>query len=657
MTQPSPAPLMDLAAALARVRRRWRRVAVLKAASRVLLAVAVVVVLAAAVDGTGRLSETSALQLAVVAVVAIAAAAAAAARPLRRRPDDRRVARFVEERYPECGDALVTAVDIAARPQDSRGFAPLVVGEAARRVAALDLDRVVDRREARLAAGRAAGATIAAALAVFLAGPYLARVAELAYVRLVPGALSVTVSPGNLRVAAGKPATIVANVRGRTGRFAHIGAQITLDASGQTVTLPMQVGAAGYEFHVPRVERSFHYMVSAGPAVSPAYAVTALRPARVERIDLQYDFPSFTGLPPRLEKDGGDVYAPAGTRVRVVVHTDTPVRDGALAFSQARAAAPLTPAGDRTLVASMTVVEEGAYRVGLVDPDGLTSESVEYFVRVMDDRPPDVHILRPGSDEGITPLQEVPIEARADDDFGIQKMDLVYSVAGGPETVVPFTSLSGTELARVGARMIAVEDLKVKPGDVIAYYARAWDVPRAKVSTMTRSEIFFLEVRPFNEEYTLAVSQSAMQAATGSQIEALISAQKDIISATWNLERRTAAGRSASDIKGVADAQVELKGRAERAASTRAAAPAVGRAAARRAAGIPAPAQPAARSGPQSGRGDEPRGAGAARAEDRGRPPARDGRAQRAPAGSGGEPAEAGRAAEPVVRRQSLRQP
>ena len=41
----------------------------------------------------------------------------------------------------------------------------------------------------------------------------------------------------------------------------------------------------------------------------------------------------------------------------------------------------------------------------------------------MDDRPPDVHILRPGNDEGVTPLQEVPIEARADDDFGIQKMD------------------------------------------------------------------------------------------------------------------------------------------------------------------------------------------------------------------------------------------
>jgi hypothetical protein len=145
-------------------------------------------------------------------------------------------------------------------------------------------------------------------------------------------------------------------------------------------------------------------------------------------------------------------------------------------------------------------------------------------------------------------------------------MDLVYSVAGGPEKVVPFSGLSGTELARIGSRMLAVEDLKVKPGDVIAYYARAWDVPRAKRSTMARSEIFFLEVKPFNEEYSLAQSQAGMQAAAATQLDGLISAQKEIISATWNLERRSPAGTSSTDVKGVADAQAELKGRAERAA-------------------------------------------------------------------------------------------
>ena len=144
-----------------------------------------------------------------------------------------------------------------------------------------------------------------------------------------------------------------------------------------------------------------------------------------------------------------------------------------------------------------------------MDADGLSSEGIEYFVRVMDDRPPDVHILRPSGDQQITPLEEVPIEARADDDFGIASLDMVYSVGGGAgEGRAVHARSAAPSIARIGSRMLAAEDLKVKPGDVIAYYARARDVPRAKQSTLARSEIFFLEVKPFNEEYSLAQSQA-----------------------------------------------------------------------------------------------------------------------------------------------------
>ena len=316
----------------------------------------------------------------------------------------------------------------------------------------------------------------------------------------------------------------------------------------------------GYELRIGALERSFTYRVSAGPAVSRAYAVTALHPSRVQRIELHYDYPSFTGLKPRAETDGGDVYGPAGTRVRLVVHTDKPVATGRLAFSEGKPGLPLARVNDRTLESTITVKEEAAYRVGLVDPDGLASEGIEYFVRVMDDRPPEIHILRPSGDTQITPLEEVPIEARADDDFGIASLDMVYSVGGGAEKVVPFTTLGGTPIARIGSRMLAAEDLGVKPGDVIAYYARARDIPRGKQSTLARSEMFFLEVKPFNEEYSLAQSQASMAGAAGQQLEGLISSQKEIISATWNLERRSTAGRSAADIKNVADAQAELKG-------------------------------------------------------------------------------------------------
>ena len=72
-------------------------------------------------------------------------------------------------------------------------------------------------------------------------------------------------------------------------------------------------------------------------------------------------------------------------------------------------------------------------------------------MRVMDDRPPDVRILRPAGDQQITPLEEVAIEARADDDYGIARFELVYAVAGGASRrSCRSRAVTGTTLARAG---------------------------------------------------------------------------------------------------------------------------------------------------------------------------------------------------------------
>lgn len=559
--------MMDVTQHLDAIRRRWRLLRALRLAAQGLVAATLIIAGAALADRWLQPADDAALALAAAAAIVAIAALAAVVRPARTRPGDRQIARFVEERCPELDDTIVTAVDIAEHGDAGSGFAPLVTRSAATRLAAADLSRCVDPRDVRHAGWRATAAACALALAAVLAAPLGERAVQVADLRLFPASVSVQVQSGDMRVAAGRPVRISATVGGRRGMLTRVAPSVRLEtAAGEVTTVPMVRAADGYEFRIGALERSFKYTVSAGPAVSRGYAVTALHPSRVQRIELQYDYPAFTGLKPHVEQDGGDVYGPAGTRVRLIVHTDKPVAAGRLAFTGGQPGVPLARMTDRILESLLVVKEEAAFRVGLVDPDGLASEGIEYFVRVMDDRPPEVHIVRPSGDSQITPLEEVPIEARADDDFGIASLDLVYSVSGGAEQALPFTALGGTSLARVGSRMLAAEDLRVKPGDVIAYYARARDIPRARRSTLARSELFFLEVKPFNEEYTLAQSQSGMGAGAGQQLADLISSQKEIISATWNLERRSTAGRSAADISHIAAAQAELKARAEQAA-------------------------------------------------------------------------------------------
>ena len=117
--------------------------------------------------------------------------------------------------------------------------------------------------------------------------------------------------------------------------------------------------------------------------------------------------------------------------------------------------------------------------------------------------------------------------------------------------------------------MLYLEDLAVQPGDFVTYFARARDVGRGRKSLEVRSDIFFLEVKPYDEEFVAAQSQGGSSGNERS-LEELAQAQKDVIVATWKLDRRAVdarPGRSREDILQVARAQGEVQERAREAAA------------------------------------------------------------------------------------------
>jgi hypothetical protein len=567
------APEAAVRTVLRRARRRWFA----REGTRALAGLALAA--AAALGAAGLVARLLAPPPEVLAVLGGAALAVVAAiivwrvRPLLRLPADDRVARFVEERCPELQDALATATAcLGGRPAGD--LAAFVVADAARRVADLDPDRIVARRDlVRGAAAAAAALACLAVVAVLVRGP-MADVFEYARFALFRPEVAFEVTPGDVRIRQGDTVTLRAVVRGLPERLALRGASVRFEfASGAS---ERDVRAAGdrLEVTVERAAESFSYRFAALGGVSPTYRVTVVPRPRVARIDVHYQYPAFTRLAPRVDEDAGDVYAPAGTKVRLVVHTTSPVAKGSLGFATA-GTLPMIAVEPRRLESTFTVARDDAYRVALVEADGVaTPDETEYFVRTMDDRPPDVRILRPASDRRVTRLEEVVIEARADDDFGVERFELVYAARGRAERVVPLGR--GLPAATVSGRYtLFVEDLDVQPGDFVTYYARARDVARGKRPTEARSDIFFLEIRPFNEEFEAAESQAMMGAAGGS-FDDLAARQKELIIATWKLERRATAGRSADDVRALARAQGEIKARAE-ALAGRIAPPAVDR--------------------------------------------------------------------------------
>ena len=61
--------------------------------------------------------------------------------------------------------------------------------------------------------------------------------------------------------------------------------------------------------------------------------------------------------------------------------------------------------------------------------------SPQYTIDVLTDQPPTVSFAKPGRDTPASSIEEVFVEAQAEDDFGVRDLELVYSVNGGAEKI------------------------------------------------------------------------------------------------------------------------------------------------------------------------------------------------------------------------------
>ena len=122
-----------------------------------------------------------------------------------------------------------------------------------------------------------------------------------------------------------------------------------------------------------------------------------------------------------------------GTEVRIRAVPTMATAGGQLVLDESSRNELIVQA-DGTLTASFVVREEGFYRIDLQAPDGeLVTASPQYTIDVLTDQPPSVMFTDPGRDTTASAIEEMFVEARADDDFGLLSLQLVYSVNGGPE--------------------------------------------------------------------------------------------------------------------------------------------------------------------------------------------------------------------------------
>ncbi len=454
-------------------------------------------------------------------------------RPVLRRPSDRQVALFVEERIPDLEDRLNSAVEAA-----QLGEEPLVDSlfeDAAawtRRIMPGDL--VSRMRERLFFYGSAVGLAAFLVFAMVNLEQIRVTASEINLGELVPQAF-MTVSPGDVNIEKGETQQVIASFRNPFDDEVLIAHKLP---EGTWTRTPMQPGTDGTSFLMEffDIQSPIEYYVEADGKRSDLFHISLYEFPAVTSITVTYRYPAYTGLPDRTDEDSGDIRGPRGSRVELTVHA-TEVATEAAMMLVSGGSVPLASTGPGTFKGSISLEEDDLYTVRLVDATGSTNKFPDqYQIVAVEDAKPRITIRDPGRDTRASPVEEVLIAADAEDDYAVTDFAMRYSVNGEPEEEVDLLAgRSGSSVS--GETLLFLEDFTLQPGDVISYYLRARDAFQEEVSDM-----YFIEVRPFDQSFTQAVNQGAGQQNAQQRQSGLVVNQQEIIAATWRLLRRTDRG-------------------------------------------------------------------------------------------------------------------
>ena len=528
------------------VRRRWRlRIALRGLAWTVGLTLAVALVSALALERLRFTAEAvTALRVLTWGTV-LAGLAIFLVRPLLRRVTDHQVALYLEEHEPSLDHTVVSALDASRRSDLSPALSRRLSETALARARHIGNGKRVEQGGLYRAGGALTGLAVAAA-ALSLLGPGPLRHGLSAL--LVPTSeaasvnpYAVAVAPGDATIARGSDQMVTASLDGFDAAEASLFTRTGPDGRFQRLSmLPGEEG--GFEVLLLGVDSRTEYFVEASGIRSSTHTIDVAELPYVGQVDLTYRFPSYTGLPPRAVEDGGDVAALPGTVVEVRILPTLPAPAGRLLLD-GEPLSDLEVEQGGALVGRFTVEEEGFWAVELARENGdLVPASPEYAIDLLSDQAPTVRFAEPGRDTPASPIEEVYLEVAATDDYGVGDVRLVWSVNGGPEDTVAVFREGGAPLREVSAgHTLFLEEWMLEPGDLVSYYALVRDNRTLGRGEPVVSDMFFLNVRPFERAYR-AGEQAAGGAPQGGgppmSESALSELQRQVISATFNLERQ-----------------------------------------------------------------------------------------------------------------------
>lgn len=514
--------------------------------------------------------------LAVLGIVAVALWA----RVYTTKPDYHGVVKHIAEQDPALHDLLLTALDQAPDPETGK------LGYMQQRVLdrALELGRqalwirAVPDSKLRWAQGmtRAAGLVL---VLVFLGvlwpmGGWSERqaVVDEAGVGswIGSGPIVFSVEPGDQAVEKGQSVVVLARF---TGGPAPVGVRVEYGADVLSVNeLPLQQALKDPVFGgtLQAIEKDTVYRVTDGEHHSAWHRLTVFEHPALEQADAVITPPAYTELPEQSLIDTRRVSGAANSEVAMVFTLNKPVAAARLvAEDQSELLLAPSELDPTRYVLKTPLTQTQRYKLYLEDTDGRPNKDpAAFWFDVVANLPPVAKLTSPGRDVDVSPLEEVELAGKTQDDYGLLAHGFAYSVDGDEavQVAMPLETDDNQPLKAEQqlAHLLAMEALNVEPDQLVSIYLWAEDRDEEGNLRRAESDMYFAQIRPFEKEYSQGVPPPPPPPGAAPPADELLKLQKEVINATWKVIRNDklqGPGSGSGQSPGVAeDAPVLVEG-------------------------------------------------------------------------------------------------
>lgn len=478
----------------------------------------------------------------------------------RLRVDYKAVAQNIEHKHPDLKALLLTAIEQTPdKPGGSLNYLQeRVIGEAVRHAVRYDWLKSVSSTRlvlAQIAWILTLGLLLGAMSQLLLPRPFLLKTGGNI---LAQRGYQVTVTPGDTDVESGTPVVVLARFEGRVPLEATLIFE-TPDEEPQQITLTKNLEDPVFGGIIQQVDRNLLYRIEYADRSTRDFHINVYQHPALTRADAKIVYPSYTKLPEKIIQDTRRVSAIEGSQVTLTFTLNKTVSTAQLIPKEG-------PALDLTVdeehpnvyTTAITATDNRRYELNLVDAQGLKNEIPQRFsIDVHKNLPPEIKPVFPNRDVLASPLEELSLEAEISDDYGIMNYGMSYALAGVQSADITLSSSADSQQKQTFQHLLALEDLGAQPDQLLTYYFWADDIGPDGSNRRSSSDMYFTEVRHFEEIFRESESsqnqnqqnqnqQGQQQGQRGGQLAEL---QKQIISATWNIKRQADQSGSLDDQK------------------------------------------------------------------------------------------------------------